>query len=211
MILLGLAGKAGSGKSTVAEFLVSQYGFQRLSFAEPLKEMLLKAGICSRDELYVKKSAFSRWIMQKVGTDIFRNQIDPDFWVKKMAEKLNCYFATSNCYFATSNSLDNSSSKVVIDDVRFLNEASLVKQYGGVIVKIERDLYNCLQSDIVGNNQHVSETEMELIQPDFVIHNTGSLDDLLNCTSLLIARLFQGNTKTCLSPEAQKALLSPPS
>jgi dephospho-CoA kinase len=182
MILIGIAGKAGSGKSTVAGFLVSQYGFQRLSFAEPLKEMLLKAGICSRDELYVKKSAFSRWIMQKVGTDIFRNQIDPDFWVKKMAEKLN--------------SLDNDSSKVVIDDVRFLNEASLVKQHGGVIVKIERALYSCFQSDIVGNNQHVSETEMELIQPDFVIHNTGTLDDLLNCTSMLIERLFLRNTKT---------------
>lgn len=39
-MIIGLIGKKGSGKSTAAKIAKEEYGFQVLSFAKPLKEML---------------------------------------------------------------------------------------------------------------------------------------------------------------------------
>ncbi len=49
MKLIGLVGRAGAGKTTVAKHLCERYGFVRVAFGDPLKVMLLNAGMCSRE------------------------------------------------------------------------------------------------------------------------------------------------------------------
>ena len=161
-MLIGLVGKAGAGKTTIADYLIKKYGFKRYSFATPLKEMLIKAGMCSYEEVYVQKTKKSRWLLQKVGTDIFRNQVDPDFWVKKMIPVLQNALA--------------SGEKVVIDDIRFPNEVQLIKNLQGFIVKVERTDYI---DQAAGN--HESETTLDLvpIKFDHVIRaGSGEIDSL---------------------------------
>ena len=58
----------------------------------------------------------------------------------------------------------------MISDLRFLNEAKMVQEYGGLIIKIVRDTDS--KSDV-----HQSEQEMESIIPDYTIHNDGTLGE----------------------------------
>ena len=50
--------------------------------------MILNAGICNAEELWGKKTEFSRMMLQKIGTEIIRKQVSENFWVQKMAEKI---------------------------------------------------------------------------------------------------------------------------
>jgi dephospho-CoA kinase len=43
-MLIGLSGKAGAGKDTVADYLVRCYKFQRMAFADPMKRFLNTLG-----------------------------------------------------------------------------------------------------------------------------------------------------------------------
>jgi hypothetical protein len=170
--LIGLIGNAGSGKSTVAKYLVDK-GFYKLSFSDPLKRMLIMAGLSTYDELYIKKSKTARWLMQKIGTDIVRNQIDKDFWIKKLKENID-YFLHRNIY------------QFVIDDVRFINEADFVKSYNGILIKINRDVL-----PYQGIYNHESESELQLIKCDYEIVNNGSIDDLKSSIDNIISEIWE--------------------
>lgn len=61
--------------------------------------------------------------------------------------------------------------KVIVSDIRFKHEAEIIKELGGVIIKIERPSLN-------DDNQHLSETEMDKIDYDFQINNDSSVSDL---------------------------------
>jgi len=168
--LIGLTGNAGSGKSTVAKYLIDK-GFYKLSFSDPLKRMLIIAGISTYEDLYIKKSKIARWLMQKIGTDIVRNQIDRDFWIKKLKENIDYLLQKNICQF-------------VIDDVRFINEADFVKSYNGILIKIDRDVL-----PYQGIYDHESESELYLIKCDYEIVNNGSIDDLKNSVDNIISEI----------------------
>jgi len=92
--------------------------------------------------------------LQFVGTDLFRNQLDPDVWVKSV--------------FIKQYSDDD---LVVVSDCRFPNEARLGKEYG-VLIKIERQ--TGLQDD-----SHASEKALDDYNDyDYIIDNNGSFNDL---------------------------------
>jgi hypothetical protein len=60
----------------------------------------------------------------------------------------------------------------VIDDVRFPNEAAMIRELGGELWRIERP-------GIAYDGDHESEGGLEDITPDRVIVNDGSIDQLL--------------------------------
>lgn len=158
MQIIGLTGKAGAGKTTVAMHLERHYGFKRLSFAEPLKRMLIETGLATYEELYVTKTPMSRKLMQVIGTDIIRNRVDKDFWVKQMAERI--IELTRSGYF-----------RFVIDDVRFQNEADFIRRLGGIVILITRDC-----KDRVTDYNHESE-RLDLIV-DATVTNNRDIDSL---------------------------------
>ena len=164
--VVGLVGKLQSGKTTAANMVINYYNLKnydsvyKYSFADLLKLMILNAGICTVEELWEKKTEFSRMMMQKIGTEIIRKQVSNDFWVHKMKEKL------SNEHI--KNSL------IIIDDVRFLNEANLINSFDGTLIRIRRPSLERNKNE----NLHLSETEQDGILVDYDILNDGSLDDL---------------------------------
>lgn len=165
-MIIGLTGYSGSGKDTIAQLLCDNYDFTRFAFADPLKEMMIKANLATREELYVTKPSHVRVLMQKIGTDLFRNQIDQNFWVIKMVRELKRFFK------------ENGNDKnVVIPDARFANEADMIRYsfrpvrgIGGVIINVTRD------SSV--RTEHVSETEHEAIKANFCFVNNGDLKDV---------------------------------
>ena len=100
----------------------------------------------------------ARHMMQTLGTEWGRACIHPDFWVMIARAETRRILADGR--------------SVVIDDVRFPNEAAMIRDLGGELWRIERP-------GIAYNGDHESEGGLDDITPDRVIVNDGSIDQLL--------------------------------
>lgn len=153
MRLIGIAGPARAGKDTLASYLLDNLSndWLRSSFADPLKEMLRAIGVdCSDGKKAVVSDDYGvtpRHMMQTLGTEWGRNLIDSDIWVKAFARM-------------------NAGKCVIVPDVRFENEAELVREHGVLIHLVGR-------GGIEGN--HVSENAIAFMPGDIVIDNSRDL------------------------------------
>lgn len=162
MRLIGIAGKAGAGKDTVADYLVETFGFRKASFADALKTGLAAMGFPEPLERALKEEIipgfeFSwRQAAQQLGTEWGR-RLDPDIWTKITAKRLK-----------------RAGIDTVIADVRFENEAAMIREMGGQVWHVVGR-----QVDLGANAGHVSEAGI-LYQPtqDAIITNSGSLVNL---------------------------------
>ncbi|PPE71467.1 adenylate kinase [Caldimonas thermodepolymerans] len=164
-LLIGLAGRARSGKSTVAGYLARRYGFIELSFAAPIRTFVADLLDLSVKDLegpekekvvdWVGKSP--RYMMQTLGTEWGRRLIGEDFWVKRVLRRVR---EVTGCGFP-----------VVISDVRFDNEAEAIRAAGGHILHISRP-----GAPLVCG--HVSEAGVTAHLGDYSILNNGSIEAL---------------------------------
>lgn len=154
-MLIGLVGHVQAGKTTIGNYLKDKYGFTKLAFADPLKEMLIKADLVTYEEAYVNKTPRSRELLQKIGTGIFRNQIDKDYWVEAAKHMLECNFQI----------MRELTNNIVFDDIRFPDEAGLIKDYNGVIIKVVRENH----FDSITSSNHESEKAVDTILYDYLI------------------------------------------
>jgi hypothetical protein len=157
-----------SGKSTVASEL-EQRGYVIVPFAETLKLMLIpmleSLGYDRRGANYLVYQAKQvvvgdagvsvRHMLQTLGTEWGRACIHPDIWVR-------CWKGRAQQY-----------SAVVADDVRFPNEAAMIKLLGGEMWRIERP-------GVPHEHGHVSEGSLDDFD-GFSRHivNDGTIDDLI--------------------------------
>lgn len=153
MRLIGIAGPARAGKDTLCSYMLDNLDgvWTRSSFADPIKEMLRAIGVdCSDDKKAVVSDDYGvtpRHMMQTLGTEWGRNLIDGDIWVKAFARL-------------------NAGKCVIVPDVRFENEAELVREHGILIHLVGR-------GGIEG--KHVSENAIEFNPGDIVIDNSRDL------------------------------------
>lgn len=162
MFLIGLTGRAGSGKDTAGQVLVRQLGFHRYAFADPIKRALSAMfgwhmGVWEDrawKEGNLPGMRYSpRLLAQTLGTEWGRS-IDPDFWVHVTESLIH----------------RDTPSRAVITDVRFDNEAKWIQRQGGLVIEI-------LRPDAVPVNQHASELGVHPYLIDFTIVNDGRLSD----------------------------------
>lgn len=144
-MIIGITGKAGVGKSTAAKVLVRDHGFVCLPFAGPLKKMLSALGLSDAELYGDMKEAVNpffgrtpRHMMQTLGTDWGREMIHPAIWLKAWELEAAKH------------------EKVVVDDVRFLNEIDMIKSMNGMIVRLERTI-----AENPETAKHVSESLAE--------------------------------------------------
>lgn len=198
--LIGITGPAGSGKDTVANFLVREFGYSKFSFAAALKDVL--AALFSWDRSLLEgdteesrvwrdtedafwsakfESKFTpRIAMQTIGTDLFRKLFNDDIWIYALENKLNTAFKES--------------TNVVITDVRFPNEIKLVKTLNGLMFEVSSGTtpkyyelakwVNTTKASLdVVKKQYpdVHESEYAWIginSPDHLIRNDGTIEEL---------------------------------
>ena len=155
--IIGLTGLAFSGKDTVGAIL-GHHGYERRAFADPLKNIATAIGwdgsktVLPRCELCGMRQG--RELLQVLGTEGVRENIRDDAWILAFKDSLK------------------PDSKYVVTDVRFPNEAQAIHDMGGVIIRIERN-----QDTGVGT-EHPSESNVDTIDADYVIHNNGTLEAL---------------------------------
>ncbi len=190
--IIGICGFANSGKDTAADILVAKYGFTKLSFAGILKDIIaiifdwnreLLEGSTKQSRLWreqpdqywslkLKKEITPRWILQHIGTDVFRKHFDDKIWIYCLERQLIKY------------------QKIVITDCRFPNEIELIKTNGGKMMKIFRNgnvsLHNRLKESIkdgivtdkIIEQMHPSEYMWIPCDADHLISNEGTLQEL---------------------------------
>jgi hypothetical protein len=156
--LIGFAGLIGSGKSTAASYLVQNHDYHLRKFAGPLKAMCAALGLSDEEingSLKEKPCALldgqtPRWAQQTLGTEWGRVFISQNIW--------------TNAWQRSIQGLD----LVVSDDVRFPNEAKLIRELGGEVVMIVRE----------GQKQGEHASEQFAFEPDLIVYNNGSITDL---------------------------------
>lgn len=163
--LIGLYSPApGCGKTIVADLL---FAHQRVSFAAPLKravsQMLHQLGLpgfyayTGKEAIIPELGVSARHMLQTLGTEWGRACIHPDFWVMIARAK--------------TQRIMNDGGSVVLDDVRFPNEAAMIRELGGELWRIDRP-------GVSYDGSHSSEGGLEDITPDRVIVNDGTIDQL---------------------------------
>lgn len=203
-MLIGLCGLKGSGKDTLSDFLVDSYGFVKVSFADTLKDVLSLIFGWSREklkgvdedsriwresvdeywssELNIKNFT-PRYALTHVGTDLFRNHLCQDIWVKVTKNKIREKLST----------LQN----VVVTDCRFMNEVDLIRELGGVLIHIYRnnpDWFYYYKNNMISDsdleklNVHRSEYEWIKTIPDFILINSYSKEDFFQQFRLVCQR-----------------------
>ena len=169
--IVGLTGKARSGKDTVAMRLATHYGYHHYWFSRPMKEACRNIFGWGDEHLYgdlkdVVDTTYGvspRYVLQTIGTDWGRDMINRDLWLIRAQQEMD------------ANPL------IVVSDVRFDNEASLIRSNGGSVIRLGRD-------DLQQVNPHQSENGVSDGLITRTIENNGTLDEL----NRLIDSLFGG-------------------
>ncbi len=179
-MLIGISGKARSGKDTFSIYLAEEFekqehiNFVAMAFADALKYDLKRMFNLSIDQLYgnakedhIKTlpkpdSGFwtSRELMQVYGTDWVRS-VEPLHWVRRLFDIID----------------EETHKHVIITDVRQQNEFDAILERNGFIIRI-------IRNKSIHVREHSTESELDYLDANvdtkvnFYISNAGSLRDL---------------------------------
>lgn len=172
-MIIGFVGLARAGKDSAAKTLIQKFGFTRVSFADPLKQIAYDidpliandthlAEVVDEQGWEIAKDEYPecRRFLQRIGTEGLRKNVDNDFWVNLALSKMK-----------------NADEKnYVITDMRFLNEYEKVRDFatqGGALFSAWR-----IQRDGLSVMGHASELEMATIPTEYTVSNNETLEHL---------------------------------
>lgn len=173
--LVGIAGKAGTGKDTLADFLVYRHGYIKYAFADPIKNMvssmlgLPTAYWLDRDwkeaEL-IGLGTSPRKLAQTLGTEWGRD-VEKGIWLKLFTREWETRYK-------------NIPQGVVISDIRFDNEAKLCRSLGGCVVNLTRPGAAAVAT-------HSSEAGIRRNKRNVDIVNTGTIREYQEAAEAALA------------------------
>jgi hypothetical protein len=188
VVIIGVAGKARSGKDTFADYLenlLMGYDFLKTGFAVELKRQVMRDFNLSYEQLYgnlkeepddryrkvINTRPFCtglgkgelpdyRWTPREIMQKYgeFMRSVDRDYWIKALFRSAE----------------ERNYPNILITDVRYKNEADACKERGGYLIQVIRE-----NRDMIANSEHISETDLDNYKDfDFIVENNSSLDDL---------------------------------
>lgn len=168
-MIIGFTGYAGSGKDTAAKCFIDR-GYKRVSFAAGVKDLAYAINPWVLLEEDTSSFAKLQAIVDRFGWDFAKREFDD---VRRLLQRIGTEGGRDvlgkNIWIDTA--LNNAPENAVVTDVRFLNEAKAIWDREGVVIRLMRD--NSGLSSV-----HSSETELDLIRPDFVVENNGTVEEL---------------------------------
>jgi hypothetical protein len=186
MTVIAFSGYAGSGKDAVGRILVERHGYQRLAFADTLKNVLRDLDPITDDphnghtwrlhhdlEPWPGQTVDDPWALAKANLEVrellqrlgiaCRTHLGNDVWVDAVMRQIDA----------------DPTAKYCLTDTRFPNEALAVTRRGGQIWRIQRPGHGPV-------NGHVSETAIDAWAFDQRILNGGTLNDLADTVAYLL-------------------------
>lgn len=169
-MIIGLSGYAQSGKDTVAKYLLEKYNYKRVAFADNIRSFLYD-------------------INPRIGGIRLQELVDRDGWdtakvIPEVRRLLQDVGVSARTHFGESFWVDQAMRKiittdVVITDVRFKNEAQMIRNNGGQIWRV-------IRPGITAVNDHISEHDMSDWDFDFDLYNDSSLLNLHDDIDILM-------------------------
>jgi len=194
-MIIGVCGLIGSGKGTVADCLVQHHGFQKLSFADSLKDGVAAMFDWPRhllegdteesrtwreqeDRFWTREMGYAvtpRFVLQKVGTECMRQGLFDGIWVSRTKQIIQ----------------QHPKQNFVIPDVRFPNEIDMIHSEQGVIWEVRRGEQPAWCGDlrikgIPPKDIHASEWAWMQSRMDEIIENNHTVAGLKNQVSSLL-------------------------
>jgi len=219
--IISITGFIGSGKDTIADYLVAEHGFKRESFAGTLKDAVAQVFGWDRELLEGKThegriwrervdqwwanrlgipTLTPRWVLQQWGTEVCREGFHNDIWIASLENKLR-----------------KTNENVVISDCRFPNEIKMIQDLGGLTIRVKRgpepDWYNDAIDVNAGMQRigwaigkdkltklgiHPSEYAWIGTNFDVVIENDSTIEDLYAATEQILE--LEIRNKVSLTP-----------
>lgn len=203
-MIIGVCGFIGSGKDTVADYLVNFHEFRRESFADTLKDAVSAVFGWDRtllegrtkearewreevDPWWAERldmpTLTPRWVLQYWGTEVCRKSFHDDIWIASLENKIR-----------------NSKDDIIVSDVRFPNEVKAIKNQNGKMIWVQRGRlpkwYDTALEANAGSNIAINELKIQKIHAsewawvgtkfDHTIHNDMKIDDLYNEVKALV-------------------------
>ena len=176
-LILGISGKIGSGKDTVAYYLQDKFpehNFLRRAYAFNVKKTVAlltgvdMATILTREGKQIYVPSFDKTIgqmLQVVGDNM--RTIDGKCWIKSLYNR------------------EDKDTNLIITDVRYINEADDIKERGGVLIKVTGDPIGANRND-TRNKIHISETELDDYDKwDIVFENKPPIENIYKLINIL--------------------------
>lgn len=196
--IIGFTGKAGSGKDTAVDYLVTRHGFVKHGFSSALYEEVSTAFGVTTERLKERatKEVMQDWLTLRTCSDkafvemiLASKEKDLDTWcspryvLQRWGTEYRRVQDDRYWIMQMDSFADRAASYgkpgIAVPDCRFENEARWVLGQGGVVVRISRP-------GITPVAEHSSEAELPSVLVDFSILNTGSVEDLHETLSLVL-------------------------
>lgn len=180
-MLIALGHWARVGKDTIGDFLAEDHGFTRMAFADALRDLAMRIDPMIAMQVHHDirlsdavrtvgyEDAKDTWpevrrFLQNLGVGC-REAFDPEIWVRQVERRLR--------------DLDPAVHDIVITDLRFPNEAKMVRLWRGHTVKVTRPGFG-------GMDAHESERALNEWRFNAILENDGTLEDLRRKASELV-------------------------
>jgi dephospho-CoA kinase len=159
---VALIGKMRSGKDTLADYVIEEYGFTQFAFGDGIREI---CRILFPEQM--KEGNKPRSLLQGVGQKM--RQIDNDVWVNKCFNEIEAEKGILN---------------PIITDLRQPNEYKRCKDEGYIMIRVYCDDEIRIKRILEKNDkfdlkdlQHETELHIDTFEYDYIINNNGNLED----------------------------------
>jgi hypothetical protein len=180
-LLVGLTGRKRHGKDSCADVLVKEFGFVRYRFADVLKQVCQLVFQLSHAQVHgdekEKETVDPRWnttprkLMQVVGTEMFRETLLRAIPEIDLGSDGSLWCHSFRMWVESLPT----SQRIVISDVRFEDEARIIRSLGGFLFRVVRPHWMAH-----GDDPHVSETAQDAIPVDDTVVNDADVATLSN-------------------------------
>jgi|TARA_B100000959_G_C14865469_1_gene576056 hypothetical protein len=195
-MVIGICGLISSGKDTIADYLIKNHTFHKISFADKLKDSVSAMFSWNRELLDGKTNESREWrekvdtywtsetgrtitprlVLQEFGTECMRNGFYDGIWVSLTKKKI----------------IENPHMNFVLPDTRFPNEAKMLYEIGGEVWRVKRGNDPAWFSEyqelgVEPTDVHPSEWAWAQTKFKHIINNDGTITELKDQVRDLLA------------------------